>query len=46
MEHFLCFVSGTYSGYCWPMPPLISEDLSRFEATDIQTPSSANNHYR
>ena len=46
MEHFLWFVSGTYSGYCCPMPPLISEDPSRFEATDIQTPSSPDNRYR
>ncbi len=21
VEYFLCFVSGTYSGYCWPIPP-------------------------
>ena len=47
MEHFLCFVFGTYSGYCWPIPPLlIGEDLIQFESTDIETPSSANNRYR
>ena len=32
VEQFLCFVSGTYSGYCWPCPPL---DRRRSESVRI-----------
>ena len=43
VAHFLCFVSGTYSGYGWPMPPL---DRRRSDSVRVnrasKRPSSAN----